>query len=435
MTTATHHPGAASRMQDGTHITDHFFTVPLDYTNPEGEAITVYAREYCADGGEDKPWLLFLQGGPGGKGARPSRVSGWMAEALKHYRVLMLDQRGTGLSTPINRYTLPERGAPEAQARYLRHFRAPDIVADAEAIRKGLDSEPWVTLGQSFGGFCTLTYLSFAPEGLAGSMITGGIPPLQGPADQVLQATYQRMRARNQEYFRRYPADFETLSAIYQRVRQGDVVLPDGSPLTIGRVQALGMHLGANTRIDALHYTLQEAFIPGTQRLSDAFLDAVYNQVSRAMNPLYLVLHEAIYAQPGAQPTAWAAQRVLTEHPDFDPKKTATPLLTGEMCFDWYTELDPALQPMAEATEILAQYTHWGPLYDLDQLAKNSVPVAALVYTDDVFVERNLSFASAQQVNNLQIWESDAWHHDGIGEAGAEIFRHLHDMINRSSLT
>src|SRR5699024_6278312 len=73
-----------------------------------------------------------------------------------------------------------------------------------------------------------------------------------------------------------------------------------------------------------------------------------------------------------------------------------------------------------------------GPLYDLDQLAKNSVPVAALVYTDDVFVERNLSFASAQQVNNLQIWESDAWHHDGIGEAGAEIFRHLHDMINRS---
>src|SRR5699024_9700892 len=87
-------------MQDGTHITDHFFTVPLDYTNPEGEAITVYAREYCADGGEDKPWLLFLQGGRGGKGARPSRVSGWMAEALKHYRVLMLDQRGTGLSTP-----------------------------------------------------------------------------------------------------------------------------------------------------------------------------------------------------------------------------------------------------------------------------------------------------------------------------------------------
>src|SRR5690625_1686755 len=323
MSTATHTAGSTALMQDGTGVRDHTFTVPLDHSVPDGELITVYAREYFTPDQSEKPWLLFLQGGPGGKGSRPAKVSGWLAEALKQYRVLMLDQRGTGLSTPVNRHTLKHRGAPAAQARYLRHFRAPDIVADAEAIRKGLDSEPWVTLGQSFGGFCTLTYLSFAPEGLAGSMITGGIPPLQGPADQVLQATYQRMRARNQEYFRRYPADFETLSAIYQRVRQGDVVLPDGSPLTIGRVQALGMHLGANTRIDALHYTLQEAFIPGTQRLSDAFLEAVYNQVSRAMNPLYLVLHEAIYAEHGAQPTAWAAQRVLTEHPDYDPKKTA----------------------------------------------------------------------------------------------------------------
>src|SRR5699024_6926215 len=244
-----------------------FFEVPLDHDTPEDETITVFAREYFTADGVDKPWLLYLQGGPGGKGSRPARVSGWMAEALKHYRVLMLDQRGTGLSTPINRHTLPDRGAPAAQAQYLRHFRAPNIVADAEAIRKALGSGPWVTLGQSFGGFCTLTYLSFAPEGLAGSMITGGIPPLEGPADQVYQATYQRMRARNREYFRRFPKDQEILASIYRRVRNDDVVLPDGSPLTVGRVQALGMYLGGNTRIDALHYLLEEAFIPGTYTL------------------------------------------------------------------------------------------------------------------------------------------------------------------------
>src|SRR5690625_7163212 len=67
-------------------------------------------------------------------------------------------QRGTGLSTPVNRHTLAQQGAPSAQARYLRHFRAPDIVADAEAIRRALNAPPWVTLGQSFGGFCTLAY-------------------------------------------------------------------------------------------------------------------------------------------------------------------------------------------------------------------------------------------------------------------------------------
>src|SRR5690625_5362679 len=44
-------------------------------------------------------------------------------------------QRGTGLSTPVNRHTLAQQGAPSAQARYLRHFRAPDIVADRKSTR------------------------------------------------------------------------------------------------------------------------------------------------------------------------------------------------------------------------------------------------------------------------------------------------------------
>lgn len=429
---ATHTAGSIAWMQDGTGVIDHHFTVPLDHSAPEGEQITVYAREYRTADGQDKPWLLYLQGGPGGKGSRPARAGGWLAAALKHYRVLMLDQRGTGLSSPINRHTLVQRGSPSEQAAYLQYFRAPDIVADAEALRVALGSEPWVTLGQSFGGFCTLTYLSFAPEGLAGSMITGGIPPLEGPADQVYQATYRRMRARNREYFRRFPKDFEILSDIYRRVRRNDVVLPDGSPLTVGRVQTLGMLLGGNTRIDTLHYVLEEAFLPGTDTLSDTFLAAVYQQASRATNPLYLLLHEAIYAQPGAQPTDWAAQRVLADFPDFNPKKSDTPLLTGEMCFDWYLQLDPTLQPMARAAELIASHDNWGYLYDLDQLAANEVPVAALVYTDDVFVDRDLSVAAARQVANLQVWESAQWHHDGINEAGGEIFKRLHDMIQPS---
>ena len=78
---------------------------------------------FTEDGGENKPWLLYLQGGPVERNPTSSH-SGWMAEALKHYRVLMLDQRGTGLSTPINRHTLIARGRPADQARYLTHFRA-----------------------------------------------------------------------------------------------------------------------------------------------------------------------------------------------------------------------------------------------------------------------------------------------------------------------
>ena len=48
----------------------------------------------------------------------------------------------------------------------MTHLRADGIVRDAELIRQELGVERWSILGQSFGGFCAMTYLSFAPDGL-----------------------------------------------------------------------------------------------------------------------------------------------------------------------------------------------------------------------------------------------------------------------------
>ena len=50
--------------------------------------------------------------------------------------------------------------------------------------------QPWSVLGQSFGGFCAVTYLSRAPEGLREALITGGLPGLDTCADDVYRATY-----------------------------------------------------------------------------------------------------------------------------------------------------------------------------------------------------------------------------------------------------
>ena len=55
-------------------LTDHMVEVPLDHDAPDdGRTIEVFAREVVAAGREhdDLPWLLFLQGGPGGKSPRP----------------------------------------------------------------------------------------------------------------------------------------------------------------------------------------------------------------------------------------------------------------------------------------------------------------------------------------------------------------------------
>ena len=38
------------------------------------------------------------------------------------------------------------------------------------------------------------------------------------------------------------------------------------------------------------------------------------------------------------------------------------------------------LRPWKGAAEILARDSSWGPLYDLEQLAQNQVPVSAVTY-------------------------------------------------------
>src|SRR5204863_1360937 len=110
------------------------------------------AREVADPDGLDRPLLLFLQGGPGHEAARPtSNPSGpaWLGRALQDFRVVLLDQRGTGRSTPVG--ALAGR-APREQADYLTHFRADAIVRDAECLRRSLNAERWSVLGQSFGG-------------------------------------------------------------------------------------------------------------------------------------------------------------------------------------------------------------------------------------------------------------------------------------------
>jgi proline iminopeptidase len=189
----------------------------------------------------------------------------------------------------------------------------------------------------------------------------------------------------------------------------------------------LGQFLGGNTRVHALHHVFEAAFIdtPGGRRLSDTFLAAVAEQADRTTNPLYALLHESIYAQGPA--TNWSAQRVLGEYPAFSPD-AELPLLTGEMVFRWYFEDDAVLRPLEETARILAEHEGWGPLYDPAVLAANTVPVAAAVYAHDVYVDRDLSLQTAAAVGNVRVWETEDFHHDGIGDEGAMIFAKLLEL-------
>ncbi|WEO93845.1 alpha/beta fold hydrolase [Streptomyces sp. FXJ1.172] len=415
-----------SYRQPGAVLTDRRFTVPLDHADPGGETIELYAREVVASdkARQDLPWLLYLQGGPGFGANRFVGRQSWLDRALKEYRVLLLDQRGTGSSTPATRQTLPLRGGPAEQAAYLARFRADSIVRDCEAIRPEVTGgAPWTVLGQSFGGFCTVSYLSLAPEGLATAVITGGLPSLHAHADDVYRAAYPRIERKVTAHYARYPQDVDRARRIADHLLSHDVVLPNGYRFTAEAFQSLGRMLGASDGSHRLHHLLEDAFVrtPAGQELSDAFQEQAQSLLSHAQYPLYALVHESIYGQ-GARPTAWAAERIRAEFPQFDAAKALagdTPVLfTGETVHPWMFDTDPALRPLRDTAALLAARTDWEPLYEPARLAANEVPVAAAVYHDDMYVDTAHALETARAVRGLRTWVTDEFEHDGL-RAGA----------------
>lgn len=192
-------------LQDLT-VEEHTLTVPLVWGDPaDHRTIDIFARVVAREGGESLPYLVFLQGGPGMEAPRPFHSStspAWLDEALAHYRLVLLDQRGTGLSTPVGDHDLA-RGA-EAVAEHLTHLRADAIVRDCEAMRQHLGATTWSVLGQSFGGFTTLAYLSTDAASLEDVFITGGLSAVGRHPDDVYALCYDKMRDASERYYRRF---------------------------------------------------------------------------------------------------------------------------------------------------------------------------------------------------------------------------------------
>jgi pimeloyl-ACP methyl ester carboxylesterase len=419
----------------GGHVVtgDHWLAVPLDADDPGRGSLQLYAREVRAVErvDDDQPYLLFLQGGPGGRSPRPGvDAPGWLAWALERYRVVLLDQRGTGRSTPLDRHTLAALGGPRQQADHLALHRADRIVDDAEALRRHLlGDRPWTVLGQSFGGFCAWTYLSRAPEGLDAVYVTGGVPPVGVSPDDVYRATTRAVARRVRDLDAAHPRARAVLADVAHHVAHSTEHLPTGERLTPRRLQGLGAVLGGAGGVDLLAHLADDAWALPGRRLSDTFLAGVASVVSFATNPLYALVHEAIYAEGGLV-TGWSAQRVRGElGPPTGPAGDGLLPLTGEMIYPHTIASDPALAPLAEAAQLLAERVWDEPLYDLDRLAANRVPVAACVYTRDMFVDPALSRATAARTGAVRVVEDAVHHHDGLRRAGAEVLDPLEQAL------
>lgn len=430
---------------DGHTMREHWFHAPIDYFGAFADdkgTHTIFAREYIRDGHEDAPRLVFFQGGPGHSGPRFAPISSWLDIALDHYRVVLLDQRGTGNSSPLGKEVIATMSSPKAQAAYLSCFRQDSIVRDAELLRRHLQGdEPWAALGQSFGGFCVTNYLSQAPEGLTEAFITAGLPSLNKHVDEVYMRTYPVTAARSRALFERYPKDEETAWYVATHLADVEELLDDGTRLTPARFRQLGQILVFSYGLDDLHFMLADPVwnLGGSRRLRPEFMREASRRLSFASNPLYGALQEAIYGQRSTGATGWSAERVRARFDEFrlpplaaggtgevDLRKEGHGFrFYGEHIFRSHFHDDPELIPFKPAVDILAQKTDWHELYSPPALAENQVPVAAWIYEQDMCVPFELSMETANAIRGLVPLVSDTYHHDALRTGGRSMLEKL----------
>ena len=388
-------------MQRGLLTTEHRLDLPLDHDDPGGESIEVFAREVAAPDGRDRPYLLFLQGGPGQEAPRPVHEPGtpsWLGRALEDFRVVMLDQRGTGLSAP---YGSPGPDAA-ADATRLTHLRADSIVRDAECLREHLGATTWSVLGQSFGGFCVLRYLSVAAGSLREAFVTGGLSPVGRTPEAVYAATWEAQLDLDARYHHRFPGDRDRLARLLDRCDEGEVLTPAGHPVSRRLLRTIGNALGMDGGAEKVHHLLER------DHDSPAFrhdLAAAFPFQPR--NPLYALVHESSYAD--GHTTGWAAHRTA-------PPAVSAPgslVLSGEHLFPWHFTDDAALAPWRGVAEILAAHP-WPRLYDAEALSRADVPVAAVVYADDPFVVRGFAEETAALLPRARTWLTNEYLHNGL---------------------
>jgi len=462
--------------------------------------------------------ILYLQGGPGFGCAAPvsglslaSSKSSWASSALfgdvtnldgkTFERVVLMDQRGTGRSSPIGKRRLKklfpdmflsddddendtmrvERAVGEA-TEYLAKFRADSIVRDAEWIKDALVAgssstedddgddtspphpQPWgAALGQSFGGFCLMAYLSSIAHPPKMCLFTGGIAPMNTPVREVYDRLWKRVEERNRMYYERYPGDVALVKRIARLLedesRGEPVRLPSGGILTTRRFLQLGLGLGGTPGVAFanLHSIVSSAFLDDDDdELSAAFLKRIDYEQSFDDAPLYFLLHESIYADgPASGATEWAAytSNQLSSTSQFDYLLTskdddAPVLFYGEMVFPWMAEGDFAElsgNGMRMLSQTLAKKGDWASLYDATNMraallgSGNGEGVkskaASATYYGDMYVDFDCAMKLVQRggpLEGVKVWVTNEYQHSGLRDDGAAIVCKLVSMAKGS---
>jgi len=173
-------------------FTCSYLAVPLDRSGQVPGTLRLQVAT-AANVHAPRGTLLFLTGGPGQPGVRfVAPVAHELPAAVRAYRLVMIDQRGTGgaaLNCPdLQRQmgesdTLPPtaqavRSCAETLGVRRNFFTTADTVADLEALRRALHVRSWTLDGVSYGTFAAERY-ALAHPGRVRRLVLDSVVPRQ----------------------------------------------------------------------------------------------------------------------------------------------------------------------------------------------------------------------------------------------------------------
>ncbi|MBE5269416.1 prolyl aminopeptidase [Stenotrophomonas sp. B2] len=122
-----------------------------EHTLPVSTLHTLHVEECGTPGGIP---VVYLHGGPGA-GISPTHRRFFDPA---RYRIVLIDQRGSGRSTPFGE---------------LRDNTTQELVADIEKVREHLGIERWLVYGGSWGSTLSLAYAQAHPARATGLIVRG----------------------------------------------------------------------------------------------------------------------------------------------------------------------------------------------------------------------------------------------------------------------
>jgi pimeloyl-ACP methyl ester carboxylesterase len=191
--------------------------VPLDYSDPDGQAITVeMARKPASDPSARLGTLFINPGGPGGSGVEFVTSSPLDDTLTSHYDLVGFDPRGVARSTPIDCLSdadvdefVAADPAPEGQAEIaefedewatyvagcsersgplLDHVSTVDVANDLDVMRRLVGDDKLNYFGFSYGTYIGATYAGLFPDTVGRMVLDGAIDPAAKPLrSEVLQ--------------------------------------------------------------------------------------------------------------------------------------------------------------------------------------------------------------------------------------------------------